>query len=149
MKKQNTSYKEMLRDRVPLFVDLALKWCKAKEIWINHVYNNFINIYVEKDQRYHATRIVLGISSKYRNFDFNKTIAWDNLTDEEKESWESVETWVSWFSIYGQTIIDKYKEILPSYKTEADAIFYIVNEVIVTKDKVAAYKLVKFIINSL
>lgn len=139
----------MLRDRVPLFVDLALKWCKAKEIWINHVYNNFINIYVEKDQRYHATRIVLGISSKYRNFDFNKTIAWDNLTNEEKESWESVETWVNWFSIYGQTIIDKYKEILSSCKTEADAIFYIVNEVIITKDKVAAYKLVKFIINSL
>ena len=58
MKKQNTSYKEMLRDRVPLFVDLALKWCKAKEIWINHVYNNFINIYVDKDQRYHATSVL-------------------------------------------------------------------------------------------
>ena len=25
-----TGYKEMLRDRVPFVVDLALKWCKSK-----------------------------------------------------------------------------------------------------------------------
>ena len=42
MKKQG--YKEMLRDRCPEVVNFALKWCKAKERWINHVYDCFVRI---------------------------------------------------------------------------------------------------------
>ena len=37
-------YKEMLRDRCPKMVNYALKWRKAKEKWIDHVYSNFIGI---------------------------------------------------------------------------------------------------------
>ena len=48
----NTSYREMLRDRVPTVVSFALKWCKAKNAWIEHAYENSIGIYTEKKDRY-------------------------------------------------------------------------------------------------
>ena len=91
-------YKKMLRDRCPKMVNYALKWRKAKEKWIDHVYSNFIGIYRDKDQRNNATRIALGIAEqgKYQ-FEFDKTINWDDLTNEEKEYWERISKWVKWF----------------------------------------------------
>ena len=145
---KNTSYKAMLRNRVPLLVDAALKWCKAKECWINHVYDHFINIYTEKELRYEATRIVLGISSKYRNFDFNKTIAWDNLTDEETESWKSVEAWVVWFQRHAMDIKEEYERCKHLYnQTEVE--MYLVDRFLETTNEEAAYKLVEYIITTI
>ena len=147
MKKQNTSYKTMLRDRVPLLVDLALKWCKAKECWINHVYDNFINIYTDKDQRYEATRILLGISSKYRTFDFSKTILWESLTNEETKTWEKVTDWVKWFQNEATIIKDEYDKNKNIYDY-SHLIEYLADNFVITNDKNTAYKLVEFIINS-
>ena len=90
-------YREMLRDRCPKVVNYALKWHKAKDKWIDHVYKNFIGIYVDKDQRNNATRVCLGISGKYYDFDFYKTICWDNLTPKEKTYWMRIYGWVKWF----------------------------------------------------
>lgn len=97
---KKTSYKEMLRNRVSANMqdlNLALKWCKAKNNWINHVYDNFINIYVEKKDRYEAVRIALGLSNKNRDFDFHSTICWDNLDNYDYNYWNAVEQWVIWF----------------------------------------------------
>lgn len=102
-------YREMLRDRCPKVVNYALKWQKAKEVWIEHVYRRSIGIYVHKDNRNNATRIILGIGNgKTYNFDFDKTIDWDNLTDEEKVYWERVSSWVKWFMKYYQCIENTY-----------------------------------------
>ena len=88
----------MLRDRCPKVVNYALKWQKAKEKWIEHVYSNFIGIYVSKDQRNNATRIALGIEDEKRpHFEFESTIDWDNLSDEEFKYWKRVQSWVIWF----------------------------------------------------
>lgn len=100
----NTSYREMLRDRCPIIVDFALKWCKAKQRWIDHVYENSIQFYKSKKDKNEACRIMLGISKKHRGFDFHYTITWDNLIAEEKEYWESIEKWVNWFQIQFQAI---------------------------------------------
>ena len=89
----------MLRDRCPKVVDYALKWQKAKERWINHAYANFIKIYVENSERNHATRIILGIAKFYRNFEFDKSIDWENLTPEEEVYWKRVSSWVKWFMV--------------------------------------------------
>lgn len=94
---KTTGFKQMLRDRVPNVVELALLYCKAKTNWINHVYDNFIKIYSNKDQRYEATRIALGISKKERNFNFRKTILWENLGEYERKYWERITSWVDWF----------------------------------------------------
>lgn len=102
-------YREMLRDRCPRVVDYALKWQKAKERWIDHVYNCFIKfigeeslndkvIHSAKENKNSIARTVLGIvKGKTKNFDFDKTIDWDNLSDEEKIAWQKVSVWVKWF----------------------------------------------------
>lgn len=145
---KNTSYKAMLRNRVPLLIDAALKYCKAKECWINHVYDNFINVYADKEQRYEATRIALGISGKYRNFDFHKTIAWDNLDKEETENWESVEEWVIWFQEHAMDIKNEYEKIKNLYIREI-AEMYLTDKFLATEDQDTAYKLIGFIIDTI
>jgi hypothetical protein len=96
MKKQG--YREILRDRCPKIVNYALKWQKAKDAWIEHVYRNFIGIYVNKDDRNNATRIALGLKDgKTKNFNFDKTIDWDNLSHEGTIYWKRVSSWIKWF----------------------------------------------------
>ena len=80
----------MLRNRLPDYVDLALKWCKVKELWINHVYDSQINIYADKQERYNATRIALGLSSKERIFKFEDSIDWVWISEEEKERFAEI-----------------------------------------------------------
>lgn len=104
-----TGYKAMLRDRCPTVVNYALKWQKAKERWVDHAYKNFIRIYVKKEERYNATRITLGIAKYFRNFEFDKSIDWENLTKEEKEYWSRVSSWVGWF-------VKKYAYIENAYE---------------------------------
>ena len=88
----------MLRDRCPETVDLALKWCNAKTRWVDHAYKNFVKIYAAKQERYNATRITLGIAKYYRNFDFDKSINWDDLTDDEANYWYNISKKVRWFT---------------------------------------------------
>jgi hypothetical protein len=99
----------MLRDRCPKVVDYALKWQKAKERWIDHAYVNFIKLYVDSNERKHATRIILGIAKFYRNFEFDKSIDWDNLTPEDKEYWKRISSWVKWFSMKYAYMENAYK----------------------------------------
>ena len=106
---KQTGYKGMLRDRCPKVVDYALKWCKAKERWIEHTYNRFIKIYANKDNRNNATRIVLGIGKKHKEFDFDKSIDWDNITQEEKDYWSRVSSWVTWFRTYYAYVEQTYR----------------------------------------
>ena len=93
-----TGYKEMLRDRCPETVDFALKWRNAKTRWVEHAYRNFVKIYVAKTERDHAARITLGIAKYYRNFVFDKSINWDDLTDEEANYWYNISKEVKWFT---------------------------------------------------
>lgn len=105
----------MLRDRTPKLVNFALKWCKVKEAWLDHVYKNWIWIYVDNKERLEATRRVLGykypkdMKNKRRFFKFEDTIAWDSLTTEETESWKRVAKWVSWFCNTVPNIKEEYE----------------------------------------
>lgn len=121
----NTSYREMLRDRVPTVVSFALKWCKAKNAWIEHVYENSIGIYAEKKDRHEAARTVLGLGRLNRNFDFHYSITWDNLTDEEKDVWNAVESWVHWFEKYWLTIYDSYTSQTDKCKSDDEILTHI------------------------
>lgn len=96
--RKNTGYREMLRDRLPKIVNYALKYCSTKERWLDHVYHNFIWVYVSNEERYEATKTVLGIDSRnHMQFKFDSTIMWDNLSDGEKSYWNRVSQWVHWF----------------------------------------------------
>lgn len=111
--KNGTGFKQMLRDRCPKVVGYALKLCKAKEAWLEHVYKNWIWIYSSKVERLKATRKVLGyrdseMNNNSRQFNFEDTIDWDNLTKDEESYWKKVCSWVSWFQKEYQFIENEY-----------------------------------------
>ena len=62
---KRTSYKSMLRDRMPKMLDLALRWCKAKGRWIDYVYDNQIKKY-PMEKRSVLVKTILGIKQKYK-----------------------------------------------------------------------------------
>ncbi len=99
----------MLRDRLPRYVSDALKWCKVKEAWLDHVYKNFIWLYSSNEERLAQTRSVLGYKEHLpREFKFEDTIDWQNLDDAETKRWKEVQQWVSWFTTTVPCIEDDY-----------------------------------------
>lgn len=95
---KNTGYKQMLRDRCPKVVSYALKWCKAKEKWLNYVYKEQIWILSNKKERLTQTKLILGIKNGKHEFSFHDTIGWKELTPEEVYYWTYVESWVDFFT---------------------------------------------------
>jgi hypothetical protein len=104
-----TGFKEMLRDRIPVYADIALKWCKSKERWINIVYRDTINVFADKNDRYDITKTVLGLKSKDKIFNFDDTIYWDALSEEERKILKVASSWVNWFKYYFIFIENEYK----------------------------------------
>ena len=134
-------YREMLRDRCPKIVNYALKWQKAKEKWIEHTYSYFVKIVGEerdmddnalihsaKENKKIVVRQILGIvHGKTTRFDFDKSIDWDNLTDEETIFWKRVSTWVKWFSTNYAYMENAYEISKKTGKTELEAKVEIIN----------------------
>lgn len=104
-----TGFKEMLRDRIPVYADIALKWCKTKERWINIVYRDTISVFADKNDRYDITKTVLGLKSKDKVFNFDDTIYWDALSENEREILKVASSWVNWFKHYFVFIENDYK----------------------------------------
>lgn len=125
-----TGFKQMLRDRIPEYTNLALKWCKVKGKWIDYVYDNEIWFLADKEQRKYQTKAILGLVHAKHHFDFNTTIEWDDLDKEEIELWTNVKTWVEWFkenlehlksninSIDKQTFMKTYMSEMDEYWQE-------------------------------
>lgn len=99
----------MLRDRIPVYVDIALKWCKTKERWINIVYRDTISVFANKNDRYDITKTVLGLNSKDKVFNFDDTIYWNALSENEREILKVASSWVNWFKHYFVFIENNYK----------------------------------------
>lgn len=131
---KTSGYKGMLRDRCPTTVNYALKWQKAKEKWIDHVYSRIIrfawteydlqnNLKLSyNDCKNHLTRLVLGIKKgKVVNFEFDYTIDWDNITQEETEYWKRVSSWVKWFKTTYLYIKNEYELSRKGGKSEFEA----------------------------
>lgn len=105
--KNNTSYKEMLRNRIPIELDLTLKWCKCKTQWVNYVYSEFVQIFSDKKERDKTIRYILKKKimpdpyGTYKDkFDFHGCINWDWLDKNDEEYWRTVEEWFNWFDHY-------------------------------------------------
>lgn len=79
-----TGYKSMLRDRMPLVLDLALRWCKAKNRWINYVYDNTIKKYSES-KRSTVVKTILGIKQQYKRQQIYDQIKYSELKPVTKE----------------------------------------------------------------
>lgn len=103
----------MLRDRMPSTLDIALRWCKAKEKWMDYVYEKHIKT-VPKNQRSNAVKITLGTLPAYTIDDIKsvfrdlgkklvkpippQSLRWDFKDTVPNDSyWAYVNSWVSWF----------------------------------------------------
>ena len=144
-----TGYKEMLRNRLPDYVDLALKWCRVKELWINLVYNSQINILVDKQDRYNTTRIILGLSSKSRVFDFEDSIDWTWISEEERARMRPAIGWINFFKVNFPYIENKWKVNLSLGKTEQEFIDELSSGYLKTVNDSIRNKLAVFITNYL
>lgn len=144
-----TGYKEMLRNRLPDYVDLALKWCRVKELWINLVYNSQINILVNKQDRYNTTRIILGLSSKSRVFDFEDSIDWTWISEEERARMRPAVGWINFFKVNFPYIENKWKVNLSLGKTEQEFIDELSSGYLKTVNDSIRNKLAVFITNYL
>lgn len=108
-------YKAKLRDNIPHTLNLALLWCKTKERWINHVYDNFIKIYVLKEDRKRSTAYLIN------NLEFDSTLDWDNMSESECDYWKYVSNWVKWF-------YKNIENLYPSNKNIHDYISFLTDE---------------------
>ena len=139
----------MLRNRLPDYVDLALKWCRVKELWINLVYNSQINILVNKQDRYNTTRIILGLSSKSRVFDFEDSIDWTWISEEERARMRPAIGWINFFKVNFPYIENKWKVNLSLGKTELEFIDELSSGYLKTVNDSVRNKLAVFITNYL
>lgn len=130
----------MLRDRCPKIVNHALKWQKAKEKWIDHAYAYFIKIIGEErdidnniirtatENKRAVMTILLGLKKgKPKNFDFERTINWDDLTDEESAYWKRISSWVKWFGAKYAYIKNAYDISKKVGKSDLDIRIEIIN----------------------
>ena len=126
--KSTSGYKGMLRNRLPTLVNYALKWQKAKERWIDHVYKNFISIYTDKEERKQVTYLIC------KEEDFVKTIDWDNLIakqydpkniDRNNDSlyWKRESTWDTIF-VLTNWFVNNYESIKDTYESSRSAEIY-------------------------
>lgn len=77
-------YKEMLRDRMPEILNLALCWCKAKQRWIDYVYENIVKKY-PKEKRSIVVKTILGIKQQYKRQEVYDQIKYSELKPVTKE----------------------------------------------------------------
>lgn len=124
-------YRRMIRDRMPLMLDLALKWCKAKERWIDYVYNNIVKRYPE-NKRSIVVKQILGIKQRWNRQEiydqiryvefkpvtkeqvdkipkselymkFSDTINWSKLLKEDPNMYEYWQAVASWVDWFSTT----------------------------------------------
>ena len=128
--KMAKGYRQMLCDRMPQTLDIALRWCKAKNKWVDHVYDNIIQKHPQCE-RSKAVKQVLGLLDYYDSYEiimyfrtigkkqckdipkddlklsFNETINWQALASkdiDELNNWQAIVSWVTWFKYWYQYI---------------------------------------------
>lgn len=87
--KQNYGYRQMLRDRMPKILSLALMWCKAKERWIEYVYNNKVKKY-DKEKRSLIVKQLLGIKQLYKRQEIYDTLRYSELVNVTREQVDNI-----------------------------------------------------------
>ena len=79
----------MLRDRMPQMLDLALRWCKAKQRWIDYVYGNYVKRYPQ-NKRSVAVKTVLGVKQKYKRQEIYDQIRYVEMKPVTKEQVDKI-----------------------------------------------------------
>jgi hypothetical protein len=113
--------------------------------WLDHVYKNSIWIYSSKKERLNATRLVLGYKGKQREFRFEDTINWSNLSSTEKKCWKDISKWVSWFCKEYSYIENDYTDSLKIGRDIAEIKYDIMIRHICNPNKLADYDILNIL----
>ena len=111
MKKSNGGYRAMIRDRVPHTVDLCLRWLRAKTRWVEHVYTHHVWYIQDNQQRNYQVRALMGLTKATRGFNFDDTIDWTNVDQEEARYWRLIAEWVHWFERNMYSLLEMYETL--------------------------------------
>lgn len=135
-------FRGMLSDRLTFVVDTALKMCRAKGRWVEHVWKTQINIYVKHEDKRQAVFKILG--KKYNLFDFRRSIDFDNIEPDEREYWEYVASWVEWLQKNNLFLYEVYQSSLEKGLTDGQIISLFTEKYKIKKEKakilINAYK---------
>lgn len=82
-------YKRMVRDKMPLMLSLALIWCKAKERWIDYVYDNIVKKYPIK-KRSVVVKQILGIKQRWKRSEIYDQMKYVELIPVTKERVDNI-----------------------------------------------------------
>lgn len=123
MKHSSKGFRGMIRDRLPIHVDIALQICKCKNKYVEHIYDRFVKC-VPVNQRSLAVKQALGLKQavttedirvwswshgnffKQKNYDIHNipremlfhtfwtSIDWDSLDKETFIRFSATEQWV-------------------------------------------------------
>lgn len=121
MATKRTDYRQMIKDRIPHTVNLALIWCKAKTNYVEHVYSQSIR-FLRKDKLALRKQMyeLFGKPGYYNQYEFDKTIMWDNLNEADTQYWEEVSKWVKFFETNSIPIQTIHKELTILKYSEQD-----------------------------
>ena len=101
-----SGYRKLISDRIPATWDMALRWCKCRQRYIERIYN--IGIRPLNTDVMHTRKQKDDLKLEYVNRTFNTkktkfvdTLELDRLfkdkTLEDYYSWKAIADWVDWF----------------------------------------------------
>ena len=99
-------YRKMISDNIPKTWDIALRWCKCRQKYIERVYRNYVAIYKNDVMHTLAQKKKLIENGIHRATNpknaFSDSLELDKLRNEKDLQlltyWEGVVDWVVWFS---------------------------------------------------
>lgn len=108
-------YKNMIRDRIPIVWELALKYNKCKKIYVDRVYYCYIKRY---NNHWNKKEINKMKSDTIKNLmnpaktEFIDTVNVDIVKNkEEYEYWTNIASWVKWFARNSMYIFQEIKDL--------------------------------------
>lgn len=145
-----SGYRKLISDRIPATWDVALRWCKCRQRYIERIYDLGVKPY--NTDVMHSRKQKDDLKLEYVNHTLNAkktkfidTLELDRLfkpeTLEDYYSWKKVADWVSWFTVKTPYITnsisidrglgvhdeDITKSLMDKYKITEDLATYFLN----------------------
>lgn len=145
-----SGYRKLISDRIPATWDVALRWCKCRQRYIERIYDLGVKPY--NTDVMHSRKQKDDLKLEYVNRTLNAkrtkfidTLELDRLlrpeTVEEHDSWKKVADWVNWFTVKTPYIMnsisidrglgvpdeDITKSLMDKYKITEDLATYFLN----------------------
>ncbi len=117
-------YRDMIRDRIPVVWDLALKYNRCKKAYVERVYRCYVKRY---DNHWNKSEIKKKKSETIKNLmnpkksEFIDTVDVDIIKNkEEYEYWTGIHSWVRWFARNSMFVFQEIKDLETKGKNDEE-----------------------------